>query len=131
MAPPQPVSVRLHETETQYVLTAPLPGLEPQDIAVTLDGREVLIEGEHRGPTDVRRTILLSEWSAGPYRREVTLPGPIDAAATNASYGNGVLVLSMPKADGSRAGQTSFRLEALEPTRGVWVGRPAGDPRRT
>jgi HSP20 family molecular chaperone IbpA len=125
----QPVPIRLHETETQYVLAAPLPGLEPGDIAVHMDGQDVTIEGEFRGPRHAERALLLAEWSAGPYARTVKLPGPINAPAANASYGNGVLVLSMPKAsDGRRGAVASFRLEALEPTRGRWVGRPPGDP---
>jgi HSP20 family protein len=125
----QPIPVRLHETETQYVLAALLPGLEPADIAVSLEGRQVTIQGEARGPAESQRQVLMAEWSAGPYLRTVVLPGPIDAPATNASYGNGVLVLSIPKAsDGHRGSVASFRLDAVEPTRGVRVGRPAGGP---
>ncbi len=125
----QSVPVRLHETETQYVLAAPVPGLEPGDIAVSIDTRQVTIQGELRGPADSQRAVLLAEWSAGPYFRQITLPGPLDAPGTNASYGNGVLVLSIPKAsDGHRGAVASFRLQAVAPTRGVWVGRPAGGP---
>jgi HSP20 family protein len=125
----QPVPVRLHETETQYVLTAPLPGLEPEDIAVSVDGRTVTIQGERRGTAGAARDVLLEEWSAGPYTRQVTLPGSVNAPATNASYGNGVLVLSIPKAgDGRQGGVVSFRLTASEPTRGVRIGRAPGNP---
>jgi HSP20 family protein len=125
----QPVPVRLHETETQYVLTAPLPGLEPEDIAVSVDGRTVTIQGERRGPTAAGRDVLLEEWSAGPYTREVTLPGRVNAPAINASYGNGVLVLSIPKAGDGRHGEVvSFRLTATEATRGFRVGRAPGNP---
>ncbi len=43
--------------------------------------------------------------------------------------GNGVLVLSIPNArDGHRGAAASFRLEAVEPIRGVRVGRPARGP---
>ncbi|MFB3819796.1 MAG: Hsp20/alpha crystallin family protein [Candidatus Methylomirabilales bacterium] len=127
--PAPPVPVRLHETETQYVLAAPMAGLEPGDIRVTLDGREVTIQGGRRGPVEPERRVLLAEWSAGPYERRITLPGPVNAPATNASYGNGVLVLSIPKAtDGRQGSPVTFRLEAAEPTRGVWLGRPPGNP---
>lgn len=132
MQPPaaHPVPVRLHETETQYVLTAPMAGLEPADIRITLDGQEVTIQGDRRGPAEPERTVLLAEWSGGPYERRLTLPGPVNAPATNASYGNGVLVLSIPKAtDGRQGSLATFRLEAAEPTRGVRIGRPAGNPR--
>lgn len=126
----QVAPVRLHQTETQFVLAVPLPGLEPDDISVSVDGQELRIQGESRGPATSVRDVLLSEWSPGPYERRLTLPVPVNAGGINASYGNGVLVLSIPKAtDGHVATLASFRLQPVEATRGVWVGRPPGDPR--
>jgi hypothetical protein len=64
----------------------------------------------------------------GPYYRDIVLPQPVDGSLTNASYGNGVLVLSMPKvAQGQRASHTEFRLEVVEATRGQRVGHTGSD----
>jgi hypothetical protein len=53
----------------------------------------------------------------------VILPQLVDGALTNATYGNGVLVLSMPKlAPGAQGRNTEFRLQALTDTRGQRVG---------
>ena len=42
--------------------------------------------------------MLVEEWRIGPYYREISLPQPVDGNLTNATYGNGVLLLSMPRA---------------------------------
>ena len=71
-----------------------MPGLEPADIAVTIRGDHLTICGEYRGSRHDQPEILLSEWTVGPYYREVSLPQLVDGELTNATYGNGVLVLS-------------------------------------
>lgn len=66
--------------------------------------------------------LVLAEWAVGPYYREVSLPEPVNGALTNATYGNGDLVLSMPKAQAGDALAAEIRLEAVDSTRGEHVG---------
>jgi hypothetical protein len=105
------------------MVAAPLPGLEPQDISITVSGSRVTIHGHLRGPQQDERYLHAAEWQVGPYHRELELPHPVDAARTNATYGNGVLVLVCPKASPNEPpGEMSFALTAVEPTRGTHVG---------
>jgi HSP20 family protein len=119
----QTVPVQLHQTEERLVLAAPMPGLEAEDILITIRHDHLTMRGEYRGSRQDQPEVLLSEWTIGPYYREVVLPQPVDGELTNATYGNGVLVLSMPKApDGTQRRETEFRLQALKATRGQHVG---------
>ena len=119
----QTVPVQLHQTNDRLVLAAPMPGLEAEDILITVRGEHLTIRGEYRGSRHDQPGILLSEWTIGPYYREVVLPQPIDGELTNATYGNGVLVLSMPKALlETKRSDAEFRLQALKDTRGQHVG---------
>lgn len=43
------------------------------------------------------KELLLDEWSIGEYHRELELPEPVDGSLANVTYGNGVLVISLPK----------------------------------
>jgi len=105
-----------------------MPGLEAQDIAVIINGNRVIIQGEYRGSRQNQPEILISEWTIGPYYREVVLPQAVDGALTNATYGNGVLVLSMPILQpGKQGGYTEFRLEADKGARGQRVGHTGSD----
>ena len=119
----QTVPVQIHQADDRIVLAAPMPGLEPEDISVTIAGDRVTIRGEYRGSRLEKEDILVSEWTIGPYARQIVLPQPVDGALTNASYGNGVLVLAMPKiGPGQQASHAEFHLEVIEATRGQRVG---------
>ena len=100
-----------------------MPGLEPEDIAVRIDGDRVTIDGAQRGPHQNAVRLDIAEWSIGPYHREVELGEPVDAALTNATHGNGVLVLAMLKASaGYRPSSAEFRLVTVAEGRGERVG---------
>ena len=113
---PQTVPVQLHQADNRLVLATPMPGLEPQDIAVVISGDRVTMRGEYRGSRQEQPETLVSEWTIGPYYRAITLPQPVNGVLTNATYGNGVLVLSMPTLEpGQQGSETEFRLEAILP----------------
>jgi HSP20 family protein len=119
----QTLPVRLYQSADRIMLAAPMPGLEPENISARVDGLRVTIHGEQRGPRQHDLELLLAEWTFGPYSREVTLVSPVNGALTNATYDNGVLVLSMPKArPGEPAEPADIRLERLASTRGERVG---------
>lgn len=127
---PQPLPVRLYRAEDRLVLAAPMPGLEPGDIRVEVEGNRVAIHGAERGPHQHDRELLLAEWAIGPYRRELSLPAAVDGRLVNATYDNGVLVLAMPRAaDGAPVERTEIRLDATRPTRGKRVGHVGRSPR--
>jgi HSP20 family protein len=131
------VPVRLYQTDDRLMLVAPMPGLEPENIAITIDGTRVVIHGDERGPHQHDRDLLLEEWTIGPYDREVELPQAVDGKITNATYDNGVLVLAMPKAQAGQGSRAEIKLNARESTRGQRVGHvgrdvqpTSGDPRQ-
>ena len=134
----QPLPVRVYEGDGRIMVAAPMPGLEPQDISVTLSGDKVTIHGALRGPHQDERDLSLAEWAIGPYHRDLTLDHTVDGTRANATYGNGVLVLVLPKAeprDGARTprtkGTTRFTLDVLTATRGTHVGHAGRDLHRT
>jgi HSP20 family protein len=120
----QKIPVRIYDREKHIVLAAPLPGLEAENISVVVGGRRVVITGEERGPRQHGPDVLVSEWTIGPYYREISLEQPVQGPLTNATYGNGVLVLSMPKAEQKDAAtsEANFTLHPITATRGEWVG---------
>lgn len=125
----QVLPVRIHQTSNRIVLTAPMPGLEPQNIRIRVDGARVAIHGDERGPHQRETGLVIAEWTIGPYQREVELVEPVDGALTNATYANGVLVLTMPKVSAGQSGvPAEFRLTAVEATRGERVGHVGRDP---
>ena len=118
----QTVPVRIYQSGNRMMLAAPMPGLQPHDISVSIADHTISIRGEERGPRQDNRELLMAEWNIGPYFREIALEQAVNGDLTNATYGNGVLVLAMPKARDGRGVDAEFTLEAISATRGERVG---------
>ncbi len=128
----QSVPVQVHQTDELIVLAAPMPGLEPQDISVVITGDKVTIRGSYRGSRREKEEVLVAEWTVGPYEREVVLPQAVNGPLTNATYGNGVLMLAMPKAEqGREGGHAEFQIEVVQATLGQRIGHTGSDLRPT
>jgi HSP20 family protein len=126
----QSVPVQIHQSDAHIVLAAPMPGLEPQDISVVIAGDKVMIRGNYRGSRPEKDDVLVAEWTVGPYIREVILPQPVNGPLTNATYGNGVLVLAMPKSQGeSHEGPAEFQVEVIQATLGQRIGHTGSELR--
>ena len=122
--------VRIYQSENQFALAAPVAGLEPGDITIAIEGKRVTIQGKQRGPRQDNLDLLKAEWSIGPYQREIVLPQNVNGPLANATHGNGVLVITVPKLKmGEKASRVEFGLEAINPTRGERVGHFGHDIR--
>jgi HSP20 family protein len=120
--------VKLYRGRDRVMVAAPMPGLEPEDIAVeiTADSR-LILHGSQRGSFKDEHEVLLDEWQVGGYSREVKLPCPVDGRAANVTYGNGVVVVALPIVRRSHAAYLT--LETIGEARGERVGNqgyPAG-----
>jgi len=114
---------RVYQTDDRIMVATPMPGLEPTDIFIAITGDRVRIYGRQRGPHQDERNLLRAEWAVGPYEGEVALSQPVNGSLTNATYGNGVLVVVMPKVEhGQRGVAAEIRLRTVEATRGERVG---------
>jgi HSP20 family protein len=121
------VPVKVYRGNGRLTVAAPMPGLEPQDIevAVSDDGRLTLF-GEQRGTLKGVNEVLMDEWDPGAYHREIPLDSPVNGPEANVTYENGVLTVSFPLGDSTRAAR--LRLDRVGPTEGKHFGA-SGHPR--
>lgn len=95
--------VDIHESESEYRITAELPGLEEKDFDVHLEGGVLTLKGEKRDErSEERKGYRHVETVVGSFERRFQLPAEVDAEAVAASYKNGVLTVTLPKAAGAR-----------------------------
>lgn len=94
--PPQPVPVNVYETTEALVVVAPLPAVMPDDVEVTLAGRQLTIRAALRSAAP--KQYLISEWSYGPYERTIEIPDGFGSAA-EATLANGQLALRVLRGD--------------------------------
>lgn len=122
-SPAQRPPVRISRSDAHLLLVTPMPGINPTDISVTIQGRAVKILGHQTGPGQNDKDLVLKEWTIGPYYREVQLPEAVNGLLTNATFGNGILTLAMPKAnDKEPESAVTFHLQSIDAGRGEWVG---------
>jgi HSP20 family molecular chaperone IbpA len=60
----QTIPVQIHQNEDLIVLAAPMPGLEPQGITVSIAANRVKILGEYRGSRYEQPDVIVSEWTS-------------------------------------------------------------------
>jgi HSP20 family protein len=96
-------SLNVRETPDAYLVEVELPGIDPEDVDVTLEGRTVTIRGSYQERDERQGTYLLREWRSGTFLRSVALPTMIDAEQASSEVRNGELILTLPKAAQHRA----------------------------
>ncbi len=122
----QSIPVKMYRTTERIMIAAPMPGMEPVDIGVevTPQGR-LILHGDMRALLKEVKELLVDEWSVGVYHRELDLPEAVDAEQANVTYGNGVLLVSLPISTRTVAARVT--LERITPTHGEHKGH-AGHP---
>jgi HSP20 family protein len=93
--------VDIYTTPEEIVIVASLPGLTPDEVDITIDGDRLTIRGALRPPLE-NVDYLFQERLYGPFSRTLTLNVPVNADEAEASFENGVLTLTLPKAEESR-----------------------------
>ncbi len=99
---PQTIPINVWESEEGLTITAAMPGIEADDLEISVLGDDLRLYAAERGPGQERKEYLAREWSYGPYERRLRLPYAVDADRANASLGNGVLVLTLPRSAATR-----------------------------
>lgn len=89
------------ESDKEYEVAVELPGLEEEDVKITLEDGALLIEGEKPEPKGVE-AFLRCERVYGKFEREVPLPKGVDQENLRAEFRSGVLMIRIPKTEGSK-----------------------------
>lgn len=91
-------AVDIRETDTEYLVSAELPGLTREDVHVRLEDHVLMIEGERKQEKEAKgeRTHRI-ERVYGSFRRSFTLPDDVDAGKIRAECKDGILTVHVPK----------------------------------
>ena len=100
------LGVNIREQDDAYVLSALVPGLNAEDLNIQVLEDVVRIEGEYKSSDPMDKTdenqYLMQELPHGAFNRTLRLPTVIDTENVEAKITDGVLTLTLPKAESAR-----------------------------
>ena len=100
----------ISETETELILKAELPGVDPKDVDVSLQNNVLTIKGEKTEEQEENgEHMYRMERTFGSFSRSFALPCEVREGDVSAHYKEGVLTLKLPKAESST--KKRFRIE--------------------
>lgn len=104
--------IDMYQTEADVVIKAEVPGMRPEDIDIKVMGDTVIISGERRAEREVKEEdYLMHETSIGRFHREILSPVPVKPDQAQATFENGVLTISLPKAEAAKARQVKVQVK--------------------
>ena len=103
------IPMDVEETADAYTMRVSIPGWTPEDVSVTVQEATVTVAGQHGASQQPRNeegtTYHVRERSFASFSRTFSFPMPIDADRAKATYENGELVLTLPKAESAKPRQ--------------------------
>ena len=92
--------IDLKEDDHQFVVTAELPGVKKEDIKVSIEGNQVALSADVKREKEEKtgEKVLRSERYHGRVARTLLLDETVDQSKASARYENGILELTLPKA---------------------------------
>jgi HSP20 family protein len=97
-------SVDIYENKDQIVLEAELPGMKQDDFDLSIENNVITLRGERKfEKTDEGDNYHRVERSYGSFTRSFTLPQTVSAEGATAEYNNGVLRVTLPKREETKA----------------------------
>lgn len=97
------MSSNLYETDDAYVMQVVLPGLQADEMQITAQRNVLSLRGKTGVAVPEGARGIWVGLGGGEFNQQVTLPGEVDGEKATAEYSDGILTLTLPKAERTRA----------------------------
>lgn len=105
-------AVDIAEHENDYVVKVELPGVSKDDVKITMQENILTIHGEKRQEKETKDSNFHRvERSYGSFQRSFTLPTTVKSEKIEASYNDGILAVTLPKAEESKPKQIEVKVK--------------------
>ena len=111
----------------EFVVHFDLPGVQPDDIDITVDNNVLTVTAERSWPREPQDEVLVAERPEGKFTRQIMLGETLDTEQLKAGYQGGVLTLTIPVAERAKPRKIEITAEAQSPEAVDSTARPAAD----
>lgn len=95
--------IDMYETKDAVVVETPLAGVDPNKVEISIENGMLTIKGSTERKTEVdEKNYYRKEVRSGTVFRQISLPTHVVEGKTEASFDNGILKISMPKAEANK-----------------------------
>ena len=96
-------AVNIYSTNDEVVITAEIPGLNKEDLNISVHDNNITIEGERKELEEKEGTTLhRKERGLGKFTRSFRLPYEVDSKKTAAKYHDGILTVTLPRLEATK-----------------------------
>lgn len=103
------IPVDIVAQEDDFVITAFVPGIDPDDVQIEILEDTISISGEFASAEDEDDHFLMRERPSGKFSRLLHMPASLKAGKADADITNGVLTLRVPKAESAKAKKIAIK----------------------
>jgi HSP20 family protein len=89
----------LYQNNDNLVAIVELPGMRKEDIEISLHDGTLTVAGERKSSFSNAEKAERTERYVGSFRRSITLPARVDSNKVSATYRDGILTVTLPKAE--------------------------------
>ncbi|HIH37249.1 MAG TPA: Hsp20/alpha crystallin family protein [Methanocellales archaeon] len=108
------IPVDMYQTDNDVVVKASLPGFKPEEVDISISGDTLTIKGEHKEEKETKdENYFRRELRYGSFNRVLPLPVQIKSDKAEAQFENGVLTLTLPKAEEVKPKQIKIKPKAM------------------
>ena len=105
----------IYQTPDEIVVKGALPGLKPEDVSIDITGDTLTIKGESKTEQEIKREdYLYQERRYGAFSRTVILPGGLRSNKAEATMEDGIVTLTIPKAEEVRPKAISIKAKEAQ-----------------
>lgn len=97
------IPMDVESREEAFVISALVPGIKAENVDIQIEGEILTIEGEIKFEEDEKANWLMRECPRGHFSRRIGLPAGLESEKAKASFADGILTLTIPKAPEARA----------------------------
>jgi HSP20 family protein len=102
--------LNITQDDDNFYVRAEVPGIKPAELSISALRNRVSISGKREIPREHERVSYhRKERPEGGFNRAVTLPLEVDAERVDARYADGILTLTLPKAEQAKPRQIAVR----------------------
>lgn len=111
----QSLPVNVWETNESYQVAMLAPGLDEQSLNVTVHEDTLTVEGEMHFQTPEAARTIWQQFGPAKVRRQLRLNAPVNPSNVEAIYRNGLLLVTLPKAEHARPRQVPVQVNTPNP----------------